>query len=83
MRRKWQNRKGRTGRILCPLTAFAVTAAFVIGTPPLSGEAWAVELDRGCAIQVTPVEEGGNPAEGQPGEKVDIAIDLYLSLIHI
>lgn len=78
MRRKWQNRKGRTGRILCPLTAFAVTAAFVIGTPPLSGEAWAVELDRGCAIQVTPVEEGGNPAEGQPGEKVDIAIDLYL-----
>ena len=76
MRRKWQNRKGRPNRILCPLTAFAFTAAFVIGTPSLSGEAWAVELDRGCTIQVAPVEEGG-AAEGQPGEKVDITIDLY------
>lgn len=77
MRRERQNRKGRTGRILRLLTACVLTAAFVIVTPFPGGEAWAVELDRGCTLQVAPVEEGGSTAEGQPGETVDIAIDLY------
>lgn len=78
MRRKRQNRKGTAGRVLCPLAAFVLAAAFIIGTPPLSGAAWAVELERECSFQVMPVTEGGSIPEGQPGEKVDVAIDLYL-----
>lgn len=78
MRRKRQNRKGTAGRVYGPLAAFVLAAAFVIGAPPLSGQAWAVELERECSFQVLPVTEGGSIAEGQPGEKVDVAIDLYL-----
>lgn len=78
MRRKRQNRKGTAGRVLSPVAAFVLAAAFVIGAPPLSGEAWAVELERDCSFQVMPVTEGGNIAEGQPGEPVDVVIDLYL-----
>lgn len=78
MRRKRQNRKGAPGRVLCPLLAFVLTAGFIIGMPPISGEALAVELDRECSLQVVPVEEGGSAAEGQPGERVDVSVDLYL-----
>lgn len=78
MRRKRQNRKRKTGRMLCPLMTFALAAAWIIGTPSLNGEAWAVELNRSCTLQVAPVEEGSNAPEGRPGESVDLAIDLYL-----
>ena len=78
MRRRRQNRKGAPGRVLCPMLAFVLAAVFVIGTPHLSGVAWAVELDRKCSVQIAPVSEGGSMTEDQPGEKVDLNIDLYL-----
>lgn len=77
MREKRQNRKGAWRRILSPLLTLALTAGMALTASPSGGEALAVELNRECSLQVAPITEGGSPAEGQPGEKVDVTIDLY------
>lgn len=77
MKRRRQNRKGAVRRVLCPMLAFVLASAFAIGTPRLSGNAWAVELDRKCSVQIAPVVEG-SVTEGQPGERVGLTVDLYL-----